>query len=69
MPGPVTVPDPSPDIATVSCGFKLNVAMTSFELFIVTLQVEVDPLHAPLQPEKTEFDADAAVSVTLVPSL
>jgi hypothetical protein len=45
----------------------LNVAVTVVAVFTVTAQVAVPPLHAPLQPAKTEPDAAVAVSFARVP--
>jgi hypothetical protein len=45
----------------------LNVAVTVVAVCTVTAQVAVPPLHAPLQPAKTEPDAAVAVSFARVP--
>lgn len=70
----VPVPEAGPGlgcaIETVSVKFgagKLNVAVTVSAAFIVTEHVPVPEHPAPLQPAKTDPDAGAAVSVTLVP--
>jgi hypothetical protein len=44
----------------------LNVAVTDFAVFIVTVHVPV-PVQAPLQPVKVEPAAAVAVSVTEAP--
>ena len=62
----VTVPDPSPASCTVSTGFRLNVAMTDFDPFIVTVHPPI-PEHAPVQPANVEVPSGVAVRVTLVP--
>jgi hypothetical protein len=43
--------------------------MASFETFIDTLHVGLDPLQAPPHPANVELGAGFAVSVTLVPSV
>ncbi len=63
----VTLPPPVP--ALVKFSEKLcsaNVAVTDRAALIVIMQEPV-PLHAPLQPVKTDPAAGAAVSVTDVP--
>jgi len=42
----------------------VKLAVTDFAAFIVTLQVELDPAHAPPQPVKEDPETGAAVSVT-----
>ena len=62
----VIVPVPVPDLVTVNCtGMALKVAVTVFAAFMVTVQVVVVPVHAPVQPSKAEPAAGAAVNVTL----
>ena len=48
-------------------GDFLKFVLTDVAAFIVTVQVEAAPLHAPDQPAKVEPAAAAAVSVTDVP--
>jgi hypothetical protein len=63
----VTVPEPAPPVVTESVtGAGLNVAVTVVAAFTVTAQAPV-PLHAPLQPAKTEPAVAVAVSVNGVP--
>src|SRR4051812_11802449 len=63
-----TVPDPLPDVATVRARVcSVNVAVTERAWSIVTVQPPV-PVHAPLQPPKSEPVAGVGVSVTRVPS-
>src|SRR5438093_355575 len=64
----VTVPLPTPALLTVSvkdCSAK--VAVTVCAALIVTVQVPVPEQPPPLQPEKVEPAAGAAVKVTEVP--
>src|SRR5882762_2918599 len=65
----VTVPAPVPEIATVNTGLSVKVAVTDLAASIVTSQVGGTPLHAPDQPEKTEFTDGVAVRVRTVPRL
>ena len=69
----VTVPPPVPAVVTVSnrvgTTMVVKLAVTDFATSIVTSQVGDAPLHAPDQPEKTEFTAGVAVRVTTVPRL
>ena len=46
-----------------------NVAVTDFAASIATTHVELDPEHAPPQPENADPALAAAVNVTDVPSL
>ena len=66
----VIVPEPVPDLATVS-GPKvaelLNEAETTFAPSIVSVQVGEVPLHDPPQPLKVCPLAAVAVSTTVVP--
>jgi len=48
-------------------GFVLNVAVAARAAVIETVQVTVVPVHAPLQPAKSELPAAEAVKVTMVP--
>jgi hypothetical protein len=65
----VTVPDPDPEVVTVSenCGGREKFATA--DLFVVMLRTHVfdEPLHAPDQPLNSEPLDGVAVSVTLVP--
>jgi hypothetical protein len=47
-------------------GLAVNIAPALVAAFIITMHEPV-PLHAPLQPEKVEPDAGAALRVTAVP--
>jgi hypothetical protein len=63
----VTLPDPFPPARTVSnSGMRLRVALTDCAWFMVTAQVPV-PVHAPVQPTKTEPVAGLAVRMTVAP--
>src|SRR3954452_21310792 len=63
-----TVPDPLPDLATVSARVcSVNVAVTARAWSIVTVQPPV-PVHAPLQPLKSEPVTGVGVRVTLAAS-
>jgi hypothetical protein len=63
----VTLPLPVPAFVKFSeKPWTVNVAVTERAALIVTTQDEV-PLHAPLQPLKSDPAAGAAVSVTDVP--
>jgi len=65
-----TEPAPVPARATVSAncdgGAALNVAVTARAWLIVSWQLPL-PVHAPLQPEKTDPVPGVAASVTTVP--
>jgi len=66
MPGGLLRTLPLPLRATVSTGEALKLAVT--EVFCVSVRVQTPvPLHAPDHPEKKEFVAGEAVSVTWVP--
>ena len=65
----VTAPDPEPALVTLNAKVVaelLKVAVTDRAAVIDTVQAPV-PVHAPLQPEKVEPPAAAAVSVTDAP--
>ena len=63
----VSVPLPLPAFVTVRPKvLRSKVADTDWATSIVTVQVPV-PVHAPLQPAKTESAAGVAVRVTKVP--
>lgn len=66
-----TVPDPVPEVVTVSenCGGREKFATT--DLFVVMLRTQVfdEPLQAPDHPLNTEPLDGVAVSVTLVPGM
>ena len=65
----VTVPEPEPDVVTVSCtgaGAWSNVAVTAVSAPSVTTQLAV-PLHPPDQPVKVELESGVAVRVICVP--
>jgi hypothetical protein len=69
IPSPVTVPFPEPPSSTVSGWLASEkLAVTNRASSIVTVQAGAVPVQAPLQPEKTDPDADCAVSVTDVPA-
>jgi hypothetical protein len=59
-----TVPLPVPVLLTVRA--YVNVAVTDFPVFIVTVQVPV-PVHTPPHPAKIAPLTGAAVRVTVVP--
>jgi hypothetical protein len=67
-----TDPVPAPDVVTVSVaggrGAGPNVAVTLWLLDTAILQAPV-PVHAPLQPVKTEPDAGTAARLTVEPEL
>jgi len=64
----VTVPIPEPVLFTVSVkAWRAKVAVTVVAAFRVTVQVPVPEQPPPLQPEKVEPAAGAAVKVTAVP--
>ncbi|MGA8580849.1 MAG: hypothetical protein WB579_19335 [Bryobacteraceae bacterium] len=67
----VTVPLPVPDVVIVRVGLtttvKLNVAVTAWLEFIVTVQLPV-PEHAPDHPANVDPAFGVAVSVTTVPA-
>jgi hypothetical protein len=65
----VTVPVPVPVLLTDSVGGTAKLAVTVVAAFSVTLQVPVPEQPPPLQPEKVEPAAGAAVRVTTVPLL
>ena len=67
IPVPVTVPEPLPDLLTVSVYRAVNVTVTERAVDIDTVQVEPLELVHPLHDVKTEPLAGAAVSVTEVP--
>jgi len=70
IPFPVTMPVPVPAVTTVSGNVvtaPLNVAVTFCACVIVTGQVPVAFVHAPLQPAKVEPVAGVAVNVPGVP--
>ncbi len=62
MPGPLTVPAPTPAVATVSRNLA-KVAVTARATLIVTVQSSV-PVQAPFQPTKPEPAAGVAVNLT-----
>ena len=65
-----TVPVPVPARLTDKSGAlweAVNVAVTCWLALIVTVQVELEPLQAPLHPANAEFAAGVAVRVTLLP--
>src|SRR6266545_5159771 len=64
----VTLPVPVPALLTVKPGLpdELNVAVTFWAVLMVTVQVNVVPEQAPLQPAKVEGAMGLAVSVTVV---
>jgi hypothetical protein len=63
----VTVPDPVPVFETVNIfGFLVNVAVTLFAAFIVTMHAPV-PEHAPVQPVKTDVESETADNETNEP--
>ena len=63
----ITVPPPVPVFVTSRTGFVVKVAVTDLAPLIVSVQVVLLPVHAPLQPAKDAPWAGAAVSVTPVP--
>src|SRR5206468_11795503 len=64
----VTVPLPTPVLLTVSVKvWRAKVAVTVVAALIVTVQVPVPVQLPPLQPEKVEPAAGAAVKVTELP--
>ena len=63
----VTLPEPLPALVTVSVGVARKCAVTLCATVSSTWQIPV-PLQAPLQPVKRGPAAEAAVSVTTVPS-
>jgi len=64
----VTVPIPEPVLFTVSVkAWRAKVAVTVVAAVSVTVQVAVPEQPPPLQPEKVEPAAGAAVKVTEVP--
>ena len=48
-------------------GSPRNVAVTDLPAFMVTVQRPLETASQPLQPVKTDLDAGAAISVTMVP--
>ena len=65
----LTVPVPVPAVATVNNWggtTTVKVAVADFAASMVNWQVAEAPAQAPLQPEKMEPEAAAAVSVTTV---
>src|SRR5207247_4071040 len=64
----VTVPLPAPVLLTVSVkDCRAKVAVTVCAAFTVTMQVPVPEQPPPLQPEKVQPAAGAAVQVTEMP--
>jgi hypothetical protein len=67
----VTVPEPGParvtDNVCIWTTANMNVAVTSRDCVMLTVQVVVEPGHAPLHPENVAPAAAVAVNVTLVP--
>jgi hypothetical protein len=62
-----TVPEPAPDVRTVSVsGSRENVATADLAWVMPTVHTPV-PEHAPDQPAKPEPVAAVAVNVTVVP--
>jgi hypothetical protein len=66
----VTVPEPVPDVVTVSwTGGTVDVSNSAVTVVLavrVTVHDDV-PVHAPVQPAKVDPDAAVAVRVTCVP--
>ena len=62
-----TVPDPT--WVTVKDHVCTNVAVTDLIAFIVIVQVDDEPVHAPPQPVKVALEDAVAVRVTDVPLL
>jgi hypothetical protein len=60
-------PDHVPHNIITTHNYGVNTAVTDFALSIVTLQVVLVPLAAPLQPAKRELALGVAVRVTIVP--
>ena len=50
-------------------GSCVNVAVTDLAASIVTVHVDAEPEHAPLQPLNDQPASGVAVSVTTVPSV
>jgi hypothetical protein len=48
------VPAPSPAFSTESTGFVVNVAVTDFDAFIVSVHLVLLPMHAPLHAAKVD---------------
>jgi hypothetical protein len=65
----VTVPDPEPDMVTLSvnCGTGEKLATTDRLLLMTSTQVVDEPLQSPDQAPNNEPLAGVAVRVTLVP--
>jgi hypothetical protein len=64
----VTVPCPLPALLTLRVWVcRVNVTVTAFAWSIVTVQVELVPLQAPLQPVKVESEYGNDVRVTTIP--
>ena len=61
-------PDPDPAVTAVNVHVGTNVAVTDRACVIDTTH-DPEPVHAPLQPEKTEPVPAVAVNVTAVASL
>ena len=71
MPAGLLLTEPAPVPAKLTVNGKvavLNVAVTDWAAFIVTLHAPV-PMQAPVQPAKVDPEPAAAVSVTTVPLL
>jgi hypothetical protein len=65
----VTTPVPLPDRVIASDHLRrLNSAPTVRAALIDTVQVVVEPLHAPDHPPNSEFASGVAVRVTAAPS-
>src|SRR5215217_645158 len=68
MPGPVTVPEPVPDVDTVSVRNELKLASTLLSASMVTVHGLAAPQPPPAKPAKVELDAGVAVRAMPVPS-
>jgi hypothetical protein len=63
----VTSPSPVPARKTVSVWVRrVKVAVTDLALSIVTVQVKLVPVHAPVQPSKVEVASGVTVRETVV---
>jgi hypothetical protein len=67
MPGPVTVPEPPPVLATDNVYSLVKTAVTVLAAFMVTVQVPVPEQPAPVQPVNCDPADAVAARVTLVP--
>jgi hypothetical protein len=67
IPGPETVPEPSPVLATESVYSLAKVAVTVLSEVMVTVQDPVPEQPAPVQPVNCDPAAGVAVSVTVAP--